>query len=266
MSTAKEFQQSTQEWHSLGGLWERAALIRAFLWHQHYDDPKALLVQFSVRLKRFFSIDFCAGGLIEGEHLIYAAVPEAGLEQLPGNFARRCLDLVAHARAPITWNEVKAEFGFRSMVVAPVVPPAGAAVGFLLLGHSSRRVYSAAELFVLQNLASELAWVAREMQNQKEHRLQVADLSHDIKNTLQLIIGYSGLMRQNLNGVLGTEQEEFLTNIESDVERILRQLTPSQGDLTVDDESLEMIAATPESSAATNQSSNVSKSVYSEKY
>jgi hypothetical protein len=73
-------------------------------------------------------------------------------------------------------------------------------------------------------------------------------------------------MRQNLNGVLGTEQEEFLTNIESDVERILRQLTPSQGDLTVDDESLEMIAATRESSAATNQSSNVSKSVYSEKY
>src|SRR5262245_30742786 len=111
MSTAKESQQSAQDWHALTGLWERAELIRAFLWHQQYADPRALLVQFLIRLKRFYGIEFCAGGLVDGESVSVAAVPEAGVEQLPSNFARRCLELVAHARAPITWNEVKAGFG-----------------------------------------------------------------------------------------------------------------------------------------------------------
>lgn len=242
MSTAKGFQQPVEDWHLLSGLWERATLIRAFLWHQQYDDPKALMNQFLVRLRRFYSVDFCAGGLVDGGSLTAAAVPEAGTEQLPGNFARRCLDLVAHARAPITWNEVKAEFGFRSMVVAPVVPPAGGPMGFLLLGHATRRVYSAAELFVLQSLAGELAWVGRDNHSQKEHRLQVADLSHDVNNTLQLIVGYTGLIRQNLNGVLGAEQKQFFANIESDVEKILRQLSPVPAVHAGDEEAVEMLA------------------------
>jgi signal transduction histidine kinase len=247
MSTANGFKPSSEDWQSLGGLWDRAALIRAFLWHQQYADAKALLIQLLVRLRRFYSIDFCSGGLIDGEKLTAAAVPEAGLEQLPGNFAGRCLNLVAHARAPITWNEVKAEFGFRSMVVAPIAPPpSGTPVGFLMLGHTSRRVYSAAELFVLQSLANELAWAARELHSQKGHRVQVADLSHDIKNTLQLIVGYTGLIRQNLNGVLGSEQEQFFANIESDVERILRQLSPLAGD----GDAPEMMVPVPVNSAA----------------
>jgi len=250
MSTGNGFKQSSEDWQSLGGLWDRAALIRAFLWHQQYADEKALLIQFLVRLRRFYSIEFCSGGLIDGESLTAAAVPEAGLEQLPDNFAGRCLNLVAHARAPITWNEVKAEFGFRSMVVAPVAPPSGTPVGFLMLGHTSRRLYSAAELFVLQSLANELAWVARQFHSQKEHRVQVADLSHDIKNTLQLIVGYTGLIRQNLNGVLGSEQEQFCTDIESDVERILRQLSQPAAVLAIDEDAPEMIVPVPVNSAA----------------
>lgn len=253
MSTANGFKPSLEDWTSLGGLWDRAALIRAFLWHQQYDDAKTLLIQFLVRLRRFYSIDFCSGGLVDGETLTAAAVPEAGLGQLPGNFAGRCLNLVAHARAPITWNEVKAEFGFRSMVVAPVAPPSGAPLGFLMLGHTSRRVYSAAELFVLQSLASELAWVAREFHSQKEHRVQVDDLSHDVKNTLQLIVGYTGLIRQNLNGVLGSEQEQFFANIESDVERILRQLSQPAAALAIPEDAPEMIVTARVESAAETQ-------------
>ena len=226
MSTTNGFKPTLDDWTSLCGLWDRAALIRAFLWQQQCDDTKALLIQFLVRLRRFYSIDFCSGGLVDGESLTAAAVPEAGLEQLPDNFADRCLNLVAHARSPITWNEVKAEFGFRSMVVAPVTPPSGAPVGFLMLAHTSRRVYSAAELFVLQSLASELAWVARQFHSVQEHRVQVVDLSHDVKNTLQLLVGYTGLIRQNLNGALDSEQEQFLVDIESDVERILQHLGP----------------------------------------
>ena len=163
-------------------------------------------------------------GLVKGEELIAGAVPDAGLEQLPGNFAGRCLDLVAQARAPVTWNEVIAEFGFRSMVVAPVAPPSGTPMGFLMLGHTSRRVYSAAELFVLQSLASEVAWVVREFQSEQEHRVQVADLSHEVTNTLQLIVGYTGLIRENLGGRLDNHQEQFFANIESDVKQILQHL------------------------------------------
>ena len=260
-STANGLKQSSEDWQSLGGLWDRAALIRAFLWQQQYRDAKPFLIQFLVRLRRFYSSDFCSGGLVDGGTLTAAAVPEAGLEQLPGNIAQRCFDLVAHARIPITWNEVKAEFGFRSMVVAPIAPPSGTPVGFLMLGHSTRRVYSAAELFVLQSLANEIAWVVRELQSQKEHRVQVGDLAHDVTNTLQLIVGYTGLIRQNLNGVLDREQERFFANIETDVERILRQLSHLPAVLTADGEAAEVIAAVPVKSAAElNENADLKKS------
>jgi len=224
MSTAKASQQALEEWSSLSGLWDRSNLIRIFLWQQTYEDSKALMLQFSVRLRRFYGAEFCAGGLLNGEELIFAAVPEAGLQQLPDNFARRCLGLVAHARAPITWNEVKAEFGFRSMVVAPVTPPTGKPVGFLMLGHANRRIYSAAELFVLQSLVSELAWVVRQYQRHKEHRLQLADLTHDVENTLRLMVSYTGMIREKLSGSLTREQAELLAGVDADIQRLLRQL------------------------------------------
>jgi len=242
MSTANGFKQSSEDWQLLSGLWDRAALIRVFLWHQQYADAKALLVQFLVRLRRFYSIDFCSGGLVGGEILTAAAVPEAGLEQLPGNFAARCLNLVAHARVPVTWNEVKAEFGFRSMVVAPVVAPSQTPIGFLMLGHTSRRVYSAAELFVLQSLAGELAWVARVLHSQEEHRGQLADLTQNINNTWQLIVGYTELIRQNFDGALGREQEQIFVKIESDIERMRWQLSQPPAVLSTDQDAPELVA------------------------
>jgi len=119
-----------------------------------------------------------------------------------------------------------------------------------MLGHSTRRVYSTAELFVLQSLANEIAWVAREFQSQKEHRVQIGDLAHDVTNTLQLIVGYTALIRQNLKGVLDREQERFFANIETDVERILQQLSHHPAVLTAEGEAAEVVAAIPVKSAA----------------
>jgi hypothetical protein len=212
-------------WATFPGLWERANLVRAFLWHQQSADARSLLNQFLVRLRRFFSIDFCFGALLsDGGVLIDAAVPVAGLDSLPANFARRCLDLVAHSRAPVTWNEVSAEFGFQNLVLAPIVPPLGAPVGFLMLGHSHRRNYSAADLFALQTLASELSWAVRELQGKAKHHNDLAEVSHSVKNTLQLIIGSSVLIRQNLGGALSGEQEKFFGNIEASIDELLEQL------------------------------------------
>jgi signal transduction histidine kinase len=212
-------------WATFPGLWERANLVRAFLWHQQYADAQSLLKQFLVRLRRFYSVDFCFGALLsDGGELIDAAVPLAGLDRLPANFARRCLDLVAHSRAPITWNEVSAEFGFQNLVLAPIVPPLGAPLGFLMLGHVHRRNYSAADLFSLQALASELSWAARELQGKAKHHNDLAEVSHSVKNTLQLIIGSTMLIRQNLSGALNGEQEKFFGNIEASIDELLEQL------------------------------------------
>lgn len=214
-----------ESWESLVGLWDRANIIRTFLWQQQYTDARALLNQFVVRLRRFYGVDFCAAGLLlDSENLTSAAVPEAGLERLPAHFARRCFDLVAHARAPISWNEVKAEFGFRSMVVAPIAPPSVERIGFLMLGQSTRRIYSAAELFVLQALAGELTWIARALTGEKIQREQLTDFSHELKQTLQLIVGNIGFLRESLSDPLDSEQENFFLVLESAVERITQQL------------------------------------------
>ncbi len=211
----------SEGWESLTGLWERASLIRSFLWQQAYADVEVLLNQYLARLRRFYGVDFCAGGLLtEGDRLASSAVPGASLDRLPERFGRRCLDLVAHARAPIRWNEVKAEFGFRSMVVAPVAPPSAEPTGFLMLGHSSRRIYSAAELFVLQILAGELSWVGRELNRNKNHRKQLAGLSDSVKNTFQSIVGNIGLIRQNLSDSLDSEKAKPLCAIESGIEKM----------------------------------------------
>lgn len=220
MQTANSL-KNTEGWESLVGLWDRTHLMRTILWQQQYEDATALLNQYLARLRRFYGVDFCAGGLLQDSaNLASSAVPEAGLDRLPPHFARRCLDLVAHARTPISWNEVKAEFGFRSMVVAPIAPPAAEPIGFLMLGHSSRKLYSAAELFVLQSLASELSWVARELNGKRNHREQFTDLSHDVKNTLQSIVSNVGFMREYATTPMDDQREKFLHAIESAVEKI----------------------------------------------
>ncbi len=217
--------ESNVGWATFPGLWERANLVRAFLWHQQCADGQSLLNQFLARLRRFYSVDFCFGALLsDGGELIDAAVPVAGFDRLPANFALRCIDLVAHSRAPITWNEVSAEFGFQNLVLAPIVPPLGAPLGFLMLGHLQRRNYSAADLFALQALAGELSWAARELQGKAKHHNDLADLSHRVKNTLQVIIGSTVLIRQNLDRAPSGAQEKFFGNIEISIDELLEKL------------------------------------------
>jgi hypothetical protein len=84
-------------------------------------------------VRRLFSVDFCFGALGgKDSKLVEFGVPEAGMANVPANLSRRCLDIVVNSRAPISWNDVSGEFGFRSAVVVPVTPPVGQALGFLL--------------------------------------------------------------------------------------------------------------------------------------
>jgi hypothetical protein len=252
MPSASAPEGSNGGWATFPGLWERANLVRAFLWHQQCADAQSLLKQFLVRLRRFYGVDFCFGALLADRHeLIDAAVPLEGLDRLPANFARRCLDLVAHSRAPITWNEVSAEFRFQNLVLAPIVPPLGAPLGFLMLGHTHRRNYSAADLFALQALASELSWAARELQGKAKHHDDIADISRSVKNTLQLIVGSTAMIRQNLGGALSADQKKCLGNIEANIDELLEQLNRFPAVLGADEKAfgLENAAATESAGA-----------------
>jgi signal transduction histidine kinase len=210
-------------WEVFVSLWEHANLLRAYCWTQQCGDERALLNQFLVRLRRLFSVDFCFGALgSKDSKLVEFAVPEARMADLPVNLSRRCLDIVANSRAPIAWNDVSGEFGFRSAVVIPVTPPAGPALGFLLLGHTIRRSYTASELFLLQTLAGELSWAVRTLNGNHRLRERLADMSHDIKNSLQLIVGNTEMIRQNTSGARAVDQEKFIGHIVSSVEDILK--------------------------------------------
>jgi len=209
-------------WEVFVSLWERANLLRAYCWTQQCGDEKALLNQFLVRLRRLFSVDFCFGALGgKGSKMVEFGVPEAGMVNVSANLSRRCLDIVANSRAPIAWNDVSGEFGFRSAVVVPVMPPAGPALGFLLLGHTIRRGYTPSELFLLQTLAGEFSWAVRALNGNNRLREQLANLSHGIKNSLQVIVGNTELIRQNKSGAQAVDQEKFVGNIELSVENIL---------------------------------------------
>lgn len=155
-------------------LWDRANFVRNFFWNQPISDERVLLTHFLTRLRRFYAVDFCFGFLsVNGRNLAEVGIPEASSGQLPKNFSRRCMNLVANSRAPITWNEVSSELHFRSTVVAPVAPLVGPSFGFLMLAHGMRKTYSVAELFVLQQLAVELSWVVRDLVLRKEQQREL---------------------------------------------------------------------------------------------
>ncbi|MGH8546627.1 MAG: hypothetical protein ACREX3_24030, partial [Gammaproteobacteria bacterium] len=113
-------------------MWERANLVRSFFWSHRVDDEKLLLTHFLARLRRFFGVDFCFAMLrVSEQDLVEVGLPEAGLSQLPNNFAHRCLESVANSRAPVTWSDAGGS-GFRSTVVTPLRAPTGRAFGFLM--------------------------------------------------------------------------------------------------------------------------------------
>jgi signal transduction histidine kinase len=216
--------QPSGDWELFLGMWERANLVRAYFWSQRPKDEKILLSHFLTRLRRFFGADFCFGVLsVSEDNLVEVGVPEAGLSQLPKEFSRRCLESVANSRAPVTWNDAGIKLGFRSTVVVPLRAPTGASFGFLMLGQMRSRTYTALELFLLQALAGELSWVARDLAARNAQRQKLAALSHQVKNALQVILGNAALMRQRRQSVPG-ESDKVLHDIEAAAQLIIERL------------------------------------------
>jgi hypothetical protein len=225
---SSEGRDPTVGWESFVVLWERANFIRNFFWNQPVCDEKILLTHFLARLRRFFSVDFCFGFLIvKDRKLAEVGMPEATVDQLPKNFSRRCMNLVANSRAPIMWNEVGGGLSFRSTVVAPLTPPVGPSFGFLMLGHAIRKSYSAAELFVLQALAVELSWVARDLAFRKDQQRRFTAGTRRVNDGLQVILSEAEQISHKLGEAKETNDEgqKFVQRIESRVREIQDQLS-----------------------------------------
>jgi hypothetical protein len=239
-----EVREPAVGWESFVGLWERGNSVRNFFWNQPICDEKILLTHFLARLRRFFAVDFCFGFLIVNDRkLAEVGMPESTVDQLPKNFSRRCMNLVANSRAPITWNEVSGGLSFRSTVVAPLTPPVGPSLGFLLLGHAIRKTYSTAELFVLQALAVELTWVVRDLALRKVQQRQLAASARHVNHGLQEILSDTEQIGRKLSEANETNDEgqKAVQRIESTVRQIQHGLSIFAADSASDLEEIEKV-------------------------
>lgn len=241
-------------WDSFLGLWERASLIRSFLWNQEITDETVLLSQFLARLRRFFSVDFCFAALLfEGGKVLEVGLPEAKKERLPVNFARYCLDLIANSRVPIVWKQPRKPFEFCSTVISPLSPSIGQPLGLVMMGHSLPKSFASSELFLLQSLAGELSWAIRDLRSKKNHRQLLATVSHELRSPLQLIVGHSGLLHEDLAQACSSEQLEQFQNIEISARHLLDLINrlgdvavAHAGNLSVLEEPVDLIATLQE--------------------
>ncbi len=214
-STASEF----------GGLWDGAHLIRSFLWSQETTDEEALLTLFLARVRRLFNVDFCCGTILFGsDKPVEVGLPEASLAQLPANFALRCLDLIAASRIPVTRRHPYGTFGFRSAVFVPLTPIMAQPLGFLMLGHSTSRIFSPSELVLLQSLAGELSWAVRDISSKKSYHRLLSTISHEINNPLNLVLEYSRLLRKRLSALLSDEHQRHFQGLEDGAADVLNLL------------------------------------------
>jgi hypothetical protein len=239
-----EVREPAVGWESFVGLWERANSVRNFFWNQPICDEKILLTHFLARLRRFFAVDFCFGFLIVNDRkLAEVGMPESTVNQLPKNFSRRCMNLVANSRAPITWNEVSGGLSFRSTVVVPLTPPVGPSLGFLLLGHATRKTYSTAELFVLQALAVELTWVARDLALRKVQQRQLAASARHVNNGLLEILSDTEQIGRKSSEANETNDEgqKVVERIESTVRQIQHGLSIFAADSASDLDEIEKV-------------------------
>ncbi|HEY7221037.1 MAG TPA: GAF domain-containing protein [Candidatus Binatia bacterium] len=212
-------------WESFVRLWERANLVRELFWNQEITDERVLLTYLLARLRGLYNADFCYGYLTANGHkLAEAGLPEAAVSHLPEDFTRLCLNLIVNSRAPVASNKVRGGLGFRSAVVVPLAAAVGSSFGFLLLGHSTRKSYSSAELFLLQALAAELSWAVRALSATKCRQQGLAVASHHVKNSLQVILGNTALVRLKLSGAPAGDLEKHLQPIESSAQEILDRL------------------------------------------
>jgi signal transduction histidine kinase len=223
-------------WESFIGLWERANLIRSFVWSQESADEAALFTQFLVRLRRFFKIDFCFIALHQdGGKIAQVGVPEALLGQLPVDFVRRSLELMANSRIPVTWTRPQDKNRFHTVVVSPLSPSVGQPLGFLMLGHSRVRHFTNAELFLLQSLAGEVSWAIRELRSKHRHRKLLSAASLELKTSLNTILAECSLFRDDEWPGWTAEQDRKLANIEKNTQQALRTIG-SFLDTTIDQE------------------------------
>jgi signal transduction histidine kinase len=213
-------------WDSFLRLWERANLIRSFVWSQDGTDEHALLSQFLVRMRRFFNnVDFCFGALREeGGKVTQAGVPEAILDQLPADFVRRSMDLVANSPIPVVSKQLYDKTGFQTAIVAPLSPAVGQPFGFLMLGHSRSRHFNKAELFLLQSLAGEVSWAVRELRSRRKHQELLAAASLELKNSLQMVLGECSILREVQELEPATERDRRLSSIEKNTRETLRTI------------------------------------------
>src|ERR1700741_66989 len=80
-------------WEAFLQLWERAQLLRSFIWTQESPDERILFKQFLARARRFFSVDVCFVALfLEDGKILQLASPEDAASNLPANFIRHALD------------------------------------------------------------------------------------------------------------------------------------------------------------------------------
>jgi signal transduction histidine kinase len=237
-------------WESFIGLWERANLIRSFIWSQESADETALFTQFLVRLRRFFKIDFCFIALQqEDEKTIQKGVPETLLDQLPVDFVRRSMDLVAASRIPIAWKQLHTKTGFRTVVVSPLSPTVGQPLGFLMLGHLRNRHFTKAELFLLQSLAGEVSWAVRELRSKRSHHKRLAVASLELKNSLNMVLAECSLLREIEEEALPADRSQRLLSIERNTQETLRTICSfldtriaGEGSLTVPRENIDLAA------------------------
>ncbi len=220
--TSKGGKNQPKRWDSFLGVWDRANLIRSFLWTQEITDKAVLLNQFLARLRRLFGVDFCFVALLfEGAKALEVGLPEAKAKQLPVNFARLCLDLIASSRVPIVWKQPRKPFDFCSTVISPLSPSIGQPLGFVMMGHSLPKNFSSSELFLLQSLAGELSWAIRALHSKEDHRKLLTAVSHELKNPLQVIVGHSALLYDDFTQRCSREQEEQFQNIEKSARQLL---------------------------------------------
>lgn len=211
------------QWESFLSLWERAHLIRSFLQSQECADESALLKQLLVRIRRFFSSDFCFAALYSEDNgkQVQMGVPETTVDHLPANFVRQTLDLLSNSRVPLTWKHLSKESGFRNVAVAPIAGEVGKPMGFLMLAHGQQRGLGQGELFVLQSLAGELAWALRTMHATQRQQKVLVHVSHELKNALSVIIGGCALLREQLEPQLGRDERFELNSIDQMSQEIL---------------------------------------------
>ena len=213
-------------WESFLELWERANLIRSFVWSQESADETALFTHFLVRMRRFFKIDFCFIALHQEDgKIMQAGVPEALLDQLPVDFVRRSMDVVANSRVPVAWKRLHAKTGFQTVVVSPLSPSVGQPLGFLMLGHSRARHFTKAELFLLQSLAGEVSWAVRELRSKHRHHKLLSAASLELKSSLNKVLGECTLLREAEGLVLTSDHGQKLTGIEKTIQETVRTIS-----------------------------------------